>query len=115
MRIQHASSDSDSLFERIQSFDLLPPHDPDRYETTDGLDNPNCTNRMRADFSVGALGVFQNTCGMNEEIEVATGDLICDLLHRVHSLGSNPKDVLESALTSFLAEAGFNPVSPSAG
>jgi hypothetical protein len=115
MRTQQASSDTDSLFERIQSLDLLPPHDPDRYETTDGLDDPNCTNRMRANFSIASLEVFQKTCDMNDEIEVATGDLICDLLHLVHSLRSNPKDVLESALTNFLAEAGFKPVSPSAG
>jgi len=39
----------------------LPPHDPDRYQTTDYLSNPNCTNGMRAGprnfFSVKVLRV----------------------------------------------------------
>ena len=99
------TSDSDLLFEQIQLLGSIPPHDPNRHETNDGLDNHNCTNGMRVNFTVDALKVFQKTCYMDEETEVATSDLICDLLHLVHSLGCNPKNVLESALTHFLAEA----------
>ena len=43
---------------------------------------------------------------MDEDFEVATSDLICDLLHLVHSVDGSPKEVIESALFSFIAEAG---------
>jgi hypothetical protein len=98
--------DPSSLDELVKNLDLLPSHDPDRFETLDGYDNPDCTNRMRAGFTIDALAAFQKACHMDEEPDVAASDLICDLLHFVHSLDYSPKDVLESALTNFNAEAG---------
>ena len=86
----------------------LPPHDPDRSATTDGLDNPDCTNGMRADFAAEALDVFQRACHMvGEDPDVASADLICDLLHHVHGHGYNPIEVLENAVVHFAAEAGY--------
>jgi hypothetical protein len=98
--------DPSSLDELVKNLALLPPHNPDRFETTDGYDNPNCTNGMRAGFTIDALAAFQKACNMSEEPDVAVADLICDLLHFVHSLDYSPQDVLENALTDFIAEAG---------
>jgi hypothetical protein len=69
------------------------------------LDNPDCDNRKRAGFASAALSVFQEACHMNEETDIAAGDLICDLLHLVHDYGSKPQRVIEIALDSFVAEA----------
>jgi len=84
----------------------LPKHDPDRFETLDELGNPDCTNRSRVGFALRAIESFQGACRMNEDFEVAASDLICDLLHLVHSVEGSPKEVIESALFSFIAEAG---------
>ena len=96
---------SANLLQLLKAIEDLPPHDPDRFETTDGLDNPNCDNRKRAGFASAALDVFQEACHMNEEIDVAVGDLICDLLHLVHAYGTKPQRLIEIALNSFVAEA----------
>jgi hypothetical protein len=88
------------------SLEFLPAHDPKRFESIDGCDEPNCTNRMRAELAIDALAAFQRACHMNEEANVAAADLICDLLHFVHSLNYSPIYVIESALTHFIAEAG---------
>lgn len=105
MNANSLPSESCALAELISQLDSLPPHDPDRFETVDGLDNPSCTNGMRAEFTIQALEFFQEACHMQEDPEVAVGDLIGDLLHLVHSLGHNPREVLEVALANFLAEA----------
>jgi hypothetical protein len=84
----------------------IQPYDSYRWETTDGLDNPDCTNGVRVDFAAKALDSFQNACGMNEAVDIATADLIGDLLHLVHSFGYEPLAILESALEHFSAEAG---------
>jgi hypothetical protein len=85
----------------------LAAHDPDRSATTDGLDNPDCTNGMRADWAAKALEVFQRACQMEgEDADVAAADLICDLLHHVHGQGYDPEEVLENGLRHFEAEAG---------
>ncbi len=105
--IPHPSSpDPSSLAELVRNLDLLPSHVPDRFETLDGCDNPDCNNMMRAGFTIDALAAFQKACHMIEEPDFAVADLICDLLHFVHSLDYSPKDVLERALTHFIAEAG---------
>ena len=106
MNILKPSPDPYSLGELVKNQDSLPPHDPDRFESLDGYDDPNCTNVMRAGFTIEALATFQKTCHMNEEPDVAVADLICDLLHLVHSLDYRPKDVLEVALGNFIVEAG---------
>lgn len=99
-------SDLDQFYDLVKNLNQLPSYDRNRFETLDGYDNPNCNNLMRAGFTIEALAVFQKACHMNEEPNVAVSDLICDLLHLVHSLDFNPKNVLENALTNFLAEAG---------
>jgi hypothetical protein len=96
----------DWLSELVVILDLLPAHDPNRFESLDGHDDPNTTNAKRAAFTIDALAAFQKTRCMSEELNVAVADLICDLLHFVHALEYSPKDVLENALTHFIAEAG---------
>ena len=86
--------------------ECLPKHDPDRFETLDELGNPACTNGQRVNLALRAIESFQGACRMDEDFEVATSDLICDLLHLVHSVDGSPKEVIESALFSFIAEAG---------
>lgn len=100
------SSGDSELIELAAQLDSLPPHDPNRFETLDGYDNPSCTNGKRAGFTIEALAVFEKACHMQEETDVAAGDLIGDLLHLVHSQGHDPKGVLKAALTNFIAEAG---------
>jgi hypothetical protein len=84
----------------------LPAHDPARFETTDGLDNPDCTNAVRADFAAQSLSTFQKACEMEEEIGTATADLICDLLHLLHANDLDLLYALQTALQGFLCEAG---------
>jgi hypothetical protein len=84
----------------------IPSHDPNRFESTDGYDDPNCTNGRRAAFAKEALDVFQRTCHMTEEVPTAAADLICDLLHLVHAGGDEPIAVIEAAIGHFVAEAG---------
>jgi hypothetical protein len=84
----------------------IPPHNPTRYETTDGFENPKCTNGDRASFAAAALTTFQKSCGMTEDVETAAADLICDLLHLVHANDRDPLDVLQSGIRHFHCEAG---------
>jgi hypothetical protein len=90
----------------------LPPHDPTRFETTDGFENPSCTNGDRASFAATALDAFQQSCGTNEDISTDAGDLICDLLHLLHANQHDPRDVLRSGIQHFLCEAGKITVTP---
>ena len=94
------------LIEILNDLLSIPPHNPERFETTDGYDNPDCTNGRRATFANTALDVFQNSCSMTEDVDTAAADLICDLLHLVHASGRQPLGTLESALGHFIAEAG---------
>lgn len=98
--------DTSNLLRLIFALDSLPAHESTRFETTDEFDNPDCTNGKRAGFTIEALSAFQKACQMNEKPGVAVADLICDLLHFVHSLDYNPNEVLKAALTNFIAEAG---------
>jgi hypothetical protein len=84
----------------------LPPHDPFRYQSTDGFDNPRCTNAHRADFAAQALRAFQQACAMVEDIDTAAADLICDLLHLLHANHHDPLPVLQFGIQDFLCEAG---------
>lgn len=84
----------------------LPPHNPDRFKTTDGFDNPDCTNGARAEMALKALEFFQEACSMTEAGDAAASDLVCDLLHLVHSLGFDPRTVLQNGLGHFICEAG---------
>lgn len=98
--------DTIQLLGLLIALESLPAYDPARFETTDGFDNPDCTNAKRAGFATEALATFQKACHMNEEPDVAASDLICDLLHFLHSLDYEPNKLLKTALTNFIAEAG---------
>lgn len=100
------SSIEEGLLQTIGKLSLLPPHDPSRYETTDGFENPSCTNGDRASLAAAALDTFQKSCGMSEDVATAAADLICDLLHLVNANEQNPSEVLHSAIRHFLCEAG---------
>lgn len=82
-------------------------HDPQRHETTDGLDNQNLTNEKRANLALPSLRAFQATCKIHEEIDTILSDLICDLLHHAHSLGYEPLLVITSAIRNFCAETTY--------
>lgn len=84
----------------------IPAHDPSRYETTDGFDNPRCTNGDRASFAHEALDAFQKICNMDEDLEIASSDLICDLLHLLHAHNRSSLPVIHNAIHAFLCEAG---------
>jgi len=90
----------------LAGFAKIPEHDPSRYETTDGLDNARCTNGHRALFAAEALDSFQSVCGMDENVDTAVSDLICDLLHLLHSKNCDPSSSLRNGIEGFLCEAG---------
>lgn len=92
-----------TMLSELQS---IPAHDPDRFETTDGLENPDCTNGDRADMALEALDCFQVACSMTEGVDTAASDLVCALLHLVHSHGFDPRMVLQNGLGHFICEAG---------
>lgn len=100
-----------SLTDLLAALATLPAHDPARHQTTDGLDNPRCTNAHRAEFAAQALHTFQQACAMVEAIDTAASDLICDLFHLLHANKHDPNPTLQSALHSFLCEAGELPPS----
>jgi len=97
--------DQEDLHHLLTRFAALPPHAPTRYETTDGFENPKCTNGDRASMAAGALATFQKSCGMTDDVETAAADLICDLLHLVHANNRDPVDALQAAIRHFLCEA----------
>jgi hypothetical protein len=95
-----------NLDQLLTGFANLPPHDPARFETADGLEDPDCANGDRAAVAAGSLAAFQKSCGMDEDVETAASDLICNLLHLVHANHRDPLSVLHSGIRHFLAEAG---------
>lgn len=96
----------DSIGKFCADMAMIPPHNPARYETTDGFENPKCNNGERAAMAAESLAVFQKKCGMTEDIETAATDLICDLLHLVHANDHDPRDILLASIRHFLCEAG---------
>lgn len=101
--LQSGRNEFVTMLSELQS---IPAHDPDRFETTDGLDNSDCTNGDRADMALEALDCFQAACSMTEDVDTAASDLVCALLHLVHSRGFDLQLVLQNGLGHFLCEAG---------
>lgn len=99
--------DSDKMTELVARMTRIPAHNPRRYETTDGFEDPKCTNGDRAAMAAESLAGFQKSCGMtSEEVDIVAADLVCDLLHLVHAHHCNPLEVLQSGIRHFLSEAG---------
>ncbi len=84
----------------------IPPHDPNRYRTVDGFEDPAMTNGMRADEARS----ITNPGAITDEDDFT--DFICHLLHLAHSQGHDPLDIHDRALTHFAAEAGHLPTPP---
>ena len=95
-----------SLSDTCAQLASIPPHNPERFERADGIANPKYTNRMRAEFAMNALKSFQYARNVKEEVNLEVSDLICDLLHLVHSSDHPPLAILECAIADFLSEAG---------
>jgi hypothetical protein len=90
----------------LSELKTIPTHNPDRFETTDASDNPDCTNGDRAEMALETLDCFQEVCSMTEDVDTAASDLVCDLLHLVHSRGFDPRMMLQNGLGHFICEAG---------
>ena len=90
----------------VTQLDTLPPHDPARYQTTDGLDEPDATNGRRAEQALAALRCFARENHYSENDDTTLPDLLSNLLHLAHARGQEPGSVLSTALRNFLAEAG---------
>lgn len=99
-------SERNEFLAMLSELQTIPAHDPDRFETTDGLDNPDCTNGDRAEMALEALDCFQAACSMTEDVDTVASDLVCALLHLVHSHGLDQRVVLQNGLGNFLCEAG---------
>lgn len=89
----------------VTQLDSLPPHDPERYQTTDGLDEPDATNGWRAEQALVALRCFARENHYPENDDTALPDLLSNLLHLAHARVQEPGGVLTTALRNFLAEA----------
>jgi hypothetical protein len=83
----------------------IPNHDPDRFFTVDGLDDPNVTNGLRAKWATNALNAFISETGQEPDGIDAIVDLISGLMHLGHQLKENPFEMNELALSHFIAEA----------
>ncbi len=95
-----------SLSTLVTQLASLPPHDPARYQTTDGLDEPDRTNGLRVVQGISALRFFERENHYHERDYSSTADLICNLLHLAHARGQEPSEILTTALCNFLAETG---------
>lgn len=104
--IEIQESERNEFLTMLSELHGIPAHNPDRFETTDGTDNPICTNGDRAEMALEALDCFQEACSMTEDVDTAASDLVCALLHLVHSHGFDPRLVLQYGLGNFLCEAG---------
>jgi hypothetical protein len=87
----------------------LPPHDPARFQTTDGLDEPVRTNGVRAEEAKAALIAMDGLSSHEQDRDCSITDQITNLLHLVHAEGYDVRQTLETALQNFLAEAGSLP------
>jgi hypothetical protein len=84
----------------------LPPHDPARFQTTDGLDEPDRTNGFRAEEAKAALIAIHGFNSYEQDTDCSITDQITNLLHLAHAEGYDVRQTLETALQNFLAEAG---------
>jgi len=83
----------------------FPDFDPNRRETTDGMDDPqSLTNQEKADSAESCFSAkfLRSQPWGKEDIS----DLISNILHLAHSLDIDPVETIESALRDFTAEAG---------
>lgn len=78
----------------------LPPYDPDRWRTTDGFEDQDRTNRIRADEARAMVDDLYLKDPENLQ------DVITNLLHLCHAEGHDPSQILNAARANFLAEAG---------
>jgi hypothetical protein len=84
----------------------LPPHDPARFQTTDGLDEPDRTNGLRAEEAKEALLAIHGFSSYEQDRDCSITDQITNLLHLAHAEGPDVRQTLETAVRNFLAEAG---------
>lgn len=77
----------------------IPPHDPNRWRSTDGYEDPSATNGMSA-----ARAAEQSNRPLDVDSDFT--DYIVDLLHLAHSKEIEVEAILVSAEIAFKAEAG---------
>ena len=100
-----------SLSTTLLQLESLPPHDPRRFKTVDGLNNLQFTNRMRANTAKRVLKTLNPKCVSVEKVCVEGSDLICGILHLIHASGRSPLEILISAMKNFAAESSKIPAS----
>lgn len=83
----------------------LPPHDPIRFQTTDGFDEPDRTNGVRAEEAKAALIAILGLSAYEKDRDCSIRDQITNLLHLAHAEGLNVAQTWEMALQNFCAEA----------
>lgn len=89
------------------SLDSLLPHDPARFQTTDGCDEPDRTNGVRVEEVKAALIAIHGLSSYEQDQDCLIADQISNLLHLAHADGLNVTQTWETALRNFLAEAGI--------
>ena len=77
----------------------IPPHDPNRFLTTDGFDDSQRTNGMRAEDAA-----MHTSAVLRDDSDYA--DLICNILHLAHSQGRDHNSIISTSLGAFFAESG---------
>jgi deoxyribodipyrimidine photolyase len=91
----------------LADFPQIPAHDPIRYQTTDGFDEPDRTNGERAEEARVALVAIHGLSSYEQDRDCVISDQISNLLHLAHAEGLNLTQTWETALRNFLAEACF--------
>jgi hypothetical protein len=82
----------------------LPPHDPHRVVSTDGLWDPDLSNGLRAESAKSAALHYHRLRDFNCDEATCALDLLTDTLHYLHSLGNDPLDALARAKVHFEQE-----------
>lgn len=85
-----------------------------RYGEPDDMSEDGPTNNRMAYMANVALWSFAQECSSytksdlnnDEAIVELTGDLICDLLHLVTSVGADAEETIETAMHHFQCEVG---------
>jgi hypothetical protein len=94
-------------YRNCESIDIeinYPPHEAERWRSTDGFGDKDTTNGDRANDAKTACRTL-----LNDEDQFS--DLICNLLHLAHEYNLYPGTIIKSAINNFNCEAGELPFS----
>jgi len=78
-----------------------------RYQTSDGIEDSKQTNGIRVLCAAKAIEAAVREGLLGGDPATMASDLICNILHYVHSHGETPHTIILRSYEAFEAEAGF--------